>query len=120
MAENKITTTHQPHQRVPITLRDLFWQDPFFSSNWEDFHKLHDEMMQETRTIWQKFDEKIKQFGGDIGSGSSSFQFPQTPTLLSDDSMLEMKTPGWIFPRKLMRLPSIFNEERSKDMLKVG
>ena len=33
--------------RVPITLRDLFWQDPFFSSNWDDFHKIHDEMMSE-------------------------------------------------------------------------
>jgi len=120
MAENKITTQHQ---RVPITLRDLFWQDPFFSSNWEDFHQLHDEMMQETRNIWQKFDEKIKHQFGDAGisatAGSlSPFQFPQTPTLSKDDSMLEMKTPGWIFPRKLMRLPSIFNEERSKDMLK--
>jgi len=114
MAENKITKQQQ--QRVPITLRDLFWQDPFFSSNWEDFHKLHDEMMQETRTIWQKFDEKIKQFGDD--AGSPSIQFPQTAAALSDDSMFEMKTPGWIFPRKLMRLPSIFNEERSKDMLK--
>ena len=46
--------------RVPITLRDLFWQDPFFSSNWEDFHKIHDEMMLETRAIWNKFDEQLK------------------------------------------------------------
>merc|ERR1711963_451103 len=52
MADNK------PSSRVPITLRDLFWQDPFFSTNWEDFHKLHDEMMQETRSMWQKFDDK--------------------------------------------------------------
>ena len=46
--------------RVPITLRDLFWQDPFFSSNWEDFHKIHDEMMLETRAIWNKVDEQLK------------------------------------------------------------
>jgi len=48
--------------RVPITLRDLFWHDPFFSSNWEDFHKIHDEMMSETRAIWNKFDEQLKVF----------------------------------------------------------
>ena len=46
--------------RVPITLRDLFWQDPFFSSNWEDFHKIHDDMMLETRAIWSKFDDQLK------------------------------------------------------------
>ena len=46
--------------RVPITLRDLFWQDPFFSSNWEDFHKIHDDMMLETRSIWSKFDDQLK------------------------------------------------------------
>ena len=26
--------------RVPVTLRDHFWKDPFFSSNWEDFDKI--------------------------------------------------------------------------------
>jgi len=46
--------------RVPITLRDLFWQDPFFSTNWDDFHKIHDDMMAETRSIWQKFDQQLK------------------------------------------------------------
>jgi hypothetical protein len=31
---------------VPITLRDFFWQDPFFSTNWDDFSSLHDQMIQ--------------------------------------------------------------------------
>ena len=69
--------------RVPITLRDLFWQDPFFSSNWEDFHHLHDEMMAETRAIWRKFDDQLKHFEA------------KTPEPLPED----IKTPGWLFPR---------------------
>ena len=28
------------HHKVPVTLRDHFWRDPFFSSNWEDFDKI--------------------------------------------------------------------------------
>ena len=48
--------------RVPITLRDLFWQDPFFSTNWDDFSKIHEDMMAETRSIWQKFDQQLKHF----------------------------------------------------------
>lgn len=34
----------------------------------------------------------------------------------------DMKAPGWLFPQKranFMRLPSIFNEETSKDMFKI-
>merc|ERR1711952_426776 len=82
--------------RVPITLRDLFWQDPFFSSNWEDFHKIHEEMMSETRAVWNKFDEQLKLVEA------------KSPLPLSD-----IKAPGWVFPQKrahFMHLPSIFNE----------
>jgi len=92
--------------RVPITLRDLFWQDPFFSSNWEDFHKIHDEMMLETRAIWNKFDEQLKLVEA------------KTPLPLPEN----IKAPGWVFPQRrghFMRLPSIFNEETSKDMFKL-
>merc|ERR1711952_174453 len=99
------TTCASCGHRVPITLRDLFWQDPFFSSNWEDFHKIHDEMMSETRAIWNKFDEQLKHFEA------------KSPLPLEN----EAKVPGWVFPQKrghFMRLPSIFNEETSKDMFK--
>ena len=106
MAQNK-----QSSSRVPITLRDLFWQDPFFSTNWEDFHTLHDDMMKETRAIWQKFDDQIKQF---------EFNKSPEPLVAFPDPMPDVKTPGWLFPKRLMRLPSIFNEETSKDMLKVS
>ncbi len=111
--------------RVPITLRDLFWQDPFFSSNWDDFSKLHDEMMAETRSIWAKFDQQLKHFEA------------KTPEPLPEDAKAPGKSTkiakkkrqqnvnihsviaGWLFPkRSFMRLPSIFNEESSKDMFK--
>merc|ERR1712018_920190 len=63
-------------------------------------------MMAETRAIWNKFDEQLKHFEA------------KTPLpALEDDA----KAPGWIFPQKrghFMRLPSIFNEEASKDMFK--
>jgi len=92
--------------RVPITLRDLFWQDPFFSSNWEDFHNIHDEMMSETRSIWNKFDEQLK-----LIEAKSPLPLPEN-----------VKAPGWVFPQKRVhfkRLPPIFNEETSKDMFKL-
>ena len=109
MADNK------PTSRVPITLRDLFWQDPFFSTNWEDFHKLHDEMMQETRSMWQKFDDRMKQLEA-AGGPLSPPALPPTPMF---DQEVRGAPPAWPFPKRLMRLPSIFNEETSKDMFKV-
>ena len=30
--------------------------------NWDDFSKIHDDMMAETRSIWQKFDQQLKHF----------------------------------------------------------
>ena len=42
----------------------------------------------------------------------------KTPLPMPED----MKAPGWLFPQKranFMRLPSIFNEETSKDMFKI-
>jgi len=101
MAENRACATCG--HRVPITLRDLFWQDPFFSTNWDDFSKIHDDMMAETRNIWQKFDQQLKHFEA------------KSPEPIPED----IKVPGFLFPqRRLMRLPSLFNEERSKDMFK--
>ena len=100
-ARNNKTCASCGH-RVPITLRDLFWKDSFFSSHWDDFHKLHDDMMAETRSIWKKFDEQLKHFEA------------KSPQPLPED----VKTPGWIFPNKtFMRLPSIFNEDASKDLM---
>jgi len=89
--------------RVPITLRDLFWQDPFFSTNWDDFSKIHDDMMAETRSIWQKFDQQLKHFEA------------KTPEPIPED----IKVPGFLFPqRRLMRLPSLFNDQTSREMFK--
>ena len=96
--------------RVPITLRDLFWQDPFFSSNWDEFHKLHDEMMRETRQVWQRFDEQLKHL-------ETGHQTPITPIPMEGNLG---QPEGWFFPRKLMRLPSLFNDESTKDLFHKG
>ena len=78
-AKNTATSCVSCGHRVPITLRDLFWQDPFFSSNWEDFHKIHDEMMAETRAIWNKFDEQLKV----VSSSSPLYNYCSDPFSLN-------------------------------------
>ena len=97
---------------VPITLRDFFWQDPFFSTNWNDFGKLHKTMLQETKQLWDQFDQQIKVLGG-----NEEAQATGTPEAAKAGTEVANDEPGsWFFPRQLMRLPSLFNNEMTKDL----
>ena len=46
MAEDKKPTSpsSSSSSRVPVTMRDLFYQDPFFESSWADFDKVQQDM----------------------------------------------------------------------------
>jgi len=90
---------------VPITLRDFFWQDPYFSTNWDDFDSLHKQMLEETKNFWGKFDRQLKRLES------------HEETSAKQDANKEDDEDSWIFPRRLMRLPSLFNEEKAKDLI---
>jgi HSP20 family molecular chaperone IbpA len=92
---------------VPITLRDFFWQDPFFSANWDDFDKLHEKMVQETKDLWGRFDQQLK-----------SLEVKDEATKEVSENAAEPESSGsWFFPRSLMRLPSLFSGEMTKDLV---
>merc|ERR1712107_559638 len=46
--------------RVPVTMRDFFFDDPFFKSSWDDFDKVREAMFQESRDMWKKFDDDFR------------------------------------------------------------
>merc|ERR1711963_284694 len=49
------------HQKqVPVTLRDTFFQDPFFSRRWDEFDQMRRDMIAESRQAWNKIDEEMK------------------------------------------------------------
>jgi len=124
--------------RVPVTLRDTFFQDPFFSTSWDDFDKMRRDMIAETRLAWQKFDEEMKKFEEKSALTSSrklnqdKLDHNATKTSFSEDKIsFDEKTPpevperqikiddnrnfsnSWFSPRKLMRFPSLFGEDRN-------
>merc|ERR1711973_969484 len=43
-----------------MTIRDFFFDDPFFKSSWEDFVKVRERMLEESRDRWKKFDEEFR------------------------------------------------------------
>jgi len=97
---------------VPITLRDFFWQDPFFSTNWDDFGKLHKTMLEETKQLWDQFDQQLKALEGNEEEAKETAEAAKAGTEVAKDNTND----SWFFPRQLMRLPSLFNNEMTKDL----
>jgi len=105
--------------RVPVTMRDFFFDDPFFKNSWSDFDKVRNAMFEESRDVWKKFDEDfrnmacmsnnimletsedVKKDEVKTEAGSSS----QSQPLARQDSLSRYES-GWMFPRRWM-LPSM-------------
>merc|ERR1712107_944389 len=56
----KISRENMSGSRVPVTMRDFFFDDPFFKNSWEDFDKVRDAMFTESREMWKKFDDDFR------------------------------------------------------------
>merc|ERR1711922_130275 len=114
----------------PTTMRDFFFDDPFFKSSWDDFDTVREKMHQESRDMWKKFDDDFRNMAcmsNNImlnDSSSSNSNMPSSSKSSSNESsdnrmLLDRQTSldkwenGWMFPRRWM-LPSLKNE--FKDM----
>jgi len=122
-----------------MTLRDQFWDDPFFSNSWIDFDKTRDEMMRHSRDMWNKYDGEMKKMEENMMksslSSSSSTQKQSAHTSSSSSSssaaggnsnaqssstaMVPSPTSGdfnpMLFPRRWM-MPSLFSEDFAKSV----
>merc|ERR1712024_127351 len=126
--------------RVPVTMRDFFFDDPFFKNSWEDFDKVREKMFGESRDMWKKFDDDFRNMAcmsnnimlNDSSSSNSKMEMSSSSKSSSEKKesssnesaadnriMLDRQTSldkwenGWMFPRRWM-LPSLKNE--FKDM----
>jgi len=116
--------------RVPVTMRDFFFDDPFFKNTWEDFDKLKDGMFSESRDMWKRFDEDFRNMT--CMSNNIMLEASQDDDFRVQGSELERKTStkdnrslmrqdsksrwenGWMFPRRWM-LPGL-NPEITKGL----
>lgn len=46
---------------VPMTMRDFFFDDPYFQSTWHDYDRMRRAMFEEPRDIWKRFDDDFRQ-----------------------------------------------------------
>merc|ERR1711976_881831 len=105
--------------RVPVTMRDFFFDDPFFKNSWDDFDKVRDAMFTESRDMWKKFDDDFRNMAcmsNNIMPESDSQQQQQEAisnntesssnrSLMRQDSKSRWEN-GWMFPRRWM-LPAL-------------
>merc|ERR1712062_51367 len=76
-SENK----EMAQSRVPVTMRDFFFDDPFFKNSWEDFDKVRNAMFTESRDMWKKFDDDFRNMA-----------------CMSNNIMLESPARRWMLP----------------------
>merc|ERR1712111_10121 len=102
--------------RVPVTMRDFFFDDPFFKNSWEDFDKVRDAMFTESRDMWKKFDDDFRNMAcmsnnimlEHSGSGNQPEGIAnnnENRSLMRQDSKSRWEN-GWMFPRRWM-LPAL-------------
>merc|ERR1712115_81089 len=102
--------------RVPVTMRDFFFDDPFFKNSWEDFDKVRDAMFTESRDMWKKFDDDFRNMAcmsnnimlEHSGSGNQPEGITNNNdnrSLMRQDSKSRWEN-GWMFPRRWM-LPAL-------------
>jgi len=134
-------------KKVPMTIRDFFFDDPFFKSTWDDFDKIREKMFEESRERWKKFDDDFRNMtcmsnnimlkssaapateGRSSSSASTSVSTERKESsavpnenvgrslLLDRQNSLEKWENGWMFPRRWM-LPSLKNEFKDMNLFK--
>merc|ERR1711936_27547 len=70
-AQDKLSqqqTNKMAGSRVPMTLRDFFFDDPFFKSTWDDFEKVRENMFRESRDMWKRFEDEFSQMESSMSS----------------------------------------------------
>ena len=117
--------------RVPMTLRDFFFADPFFKSSWDDFDQLRQEMGRESTDFWSSVEKDMRSMESRMSSmqSSSSSKFSSSSEKESsssssssskelESSSKELAPSGdyspWFFPRRWM-LPKLFSDDSMRD-----
>ena len=111
--------------RVPMTVRDFFFEDPFFKSSWDDFDKVKDTMFLESRDMWKKFDQDFRQMAcmsnnimldSDLRSSEVKVAAADNKAFQRQNSLAKYEE-GWMFPRRWM-LPGLKGEFRELNLFK--
>merc|ERR1711951_109656 len=127
LAEASDLKINMAESRVPMTMRDFFFDDPFFKSSWDNFDQVRERMFQESRDMWKKFDQDFRDMacmsnnimidsGMQQKKNSSEVAVAEGKSLDRQNSLTKWEN-GWMFPRRWM-LPSLSSEFKDMNIFK--
>ena len=61
-----------PIQKIPVTQRDFFWEDPFFENVWDEFDSIRNSIWKENQDMFSRFEKQAKSLSYEKSSSSSS------------------------------------------------
>ena len=94
--------------RIPLTLRDFFFQDPFFQNSWDDFERIRQDMMKQSQDFWNKVRQDNMALMSEANAATTTAPPTAPPSMLSPPSMDQdfgqlMLPRRWMLPRFLSR-----------------
>jgi len=81
------------------TARDPFWKDPFFSSTWDEFDKMRQDMMNQSKSFWSGVDKDFTNFDEMVKKSHSEMDrqmmpaMPQLPRWAVPDDLRDKMSP---------------------------
>merc|ERR1712025_602533 len=99
--------TIMPETRVPMTLRDHFLQDPFFSSSWSDMEKVKEHFAKQAQIMSQSFEDSWSKSERSVSENADK-QNNTTIAPSSNSSGLR----SLLMPRQWM-MPKLFDDNLS-------
>lgn len=96
---------------VPINVRDPFWKDPFFSSTWDEFEKMRQDMMTKSKDFWSKVDHDFANFEDEVKKSHSEMDRQMAP--------FRPQLPTWAIPDTLRTEMMPFNRAQDSEVIQV-
>ena len=81
------------HHTVPLTRRDFFWDDPFFSNVWEDFDQMRRDFWQDNRDFFKRFEDQFKALESESRI-SKEYAAKSSLSSLKSSKMLKRESAG--------------------------
>merc|ERR1712236_128817 len=99
--------TIMPETRVPMTLRDHFLQDPFFSSSWSDMEKVREHFAKQAQIMSQSFEDSWSKSERSVSENAGK---QNNTTVVPSDNSSELRS--LLMPRNWM-MPKLFDDNMS-------
>jgi len=96
-----------PETRVPMTLRDHFLQDPFFSSSWSDMEKVREHFAKQAQIMSQSFEDSWSKSERSVSENAGK---QNNTTVVPSDNSSELRS--LLMPRNWM-MPKLFDDNMS-------